>query len=51
MPLRKFKEFSAMDLADPCYATLIRSLPVEHQTIRVARSVWERQFAAACLTT
>jgi hypothetical protein len=47
MPLRKFKEFFAMDLADPRYATLIRSLPVEHHTIRVARSVWERRFAAA----
>ncbi len=47
MPLRKFKEFFAMDLADPRYATLICSLPVEHHTIRVARSVWERRFAAA----
>jgi hypothetical protein len=47
MPLRKFKEFFAVDLAGLRYATPIRSLLVEHHTIRVARSVWERQFAAA----
>lgn len=40
-----------MELADPRFAALIRSLPVEHHTIRVARSVWEPRFAAAGLTT
>ena len=40
-----------MELADPRYAGLIRSLPVERHTIRVVRSVWEPRFAAARLTT
>lgn len=40
-----------MELADPRFAALIRSLPVEHHTIRVARSVWEPRFAVAGLTT
>lgn len=40
-----------MELADPRYATLIRSLPVKDHAVRVARSVWEPRFAAAGLTT